>query len=42
MTEDFNLAIKADDRSYQDFLRQDERDYLAKVKADDRLLSTKI
>jgi len=33
----FQLAIKADDRSYQDFLRQDERDYLAKVKADDRL-----
>jgi len=33
----FNLALKADDRSYQDFLRQDERDYLAKVKADDRL-----
>jgi hypothetical protein len=33
----FQLAIKADDRSYQDFLREDERDYLAKVKADDRL-----
>ena len=33
----FQLAIKADDRSYQDFLRQDERDYLAKVKADDRI-----
>ena len=33
----FNLLLKADDRSYQDFLRQDERDYLAEVKADDRL-----
>ena len=33
----FNLALKADDRSYQDFLREDERDYLAKVKADDRI-----
>ena len=32
----FHLAIKADDRSYQDFLRQDERDYLASKK-DDRI-----
>jgi len=33
----FNLALKADDRSYQDFLKQDERDYLAGIKADDRI-----
>ena len=33
----FQLAIKADDRSYQDFLRQDERDYLANIKKDDRI-----
>jgi hypothetical protein len=33
----FQLAIKADDRSYQDFLRQDERDYLAGIKKDDRI-----
>ena len=33
----FNLALKADDRSYQDFLREDERDYLAGIKADDRI-----
>ena len=33
----FNLALKADDRSYQDFLRQDERDYLAGIKKDDRI-----
>ena len=33
----FNLALKADDRSYQDFLKQDERSYLAGIKADDRL-----
>ena len=33
----FNLALKADDRSYQDFLREDEREYLAGIKADDRI-----
>jgi len=33
----FDLALKADDRSYQDFLREDERDYLAGIKADDRI-----
>jgi len=33
----FQLAIKADDRSYQDFLREDERDYLAGIKKDDRI-----
>ena len=33
----FNLALKADDRSYQDFLREDERAYLAGIKADDRI-----
>ncbi len=33
----FDLALKADDRSYQDFLREDEREYLAGIKADDRI-----
>ena len=33
----FNLALKADDRSYQEFLKDDERDYLAGIKADDRI-----
>jgi hypothetical protein len=33
----FQLALKADDRSYQDFLREDERNYLAGVKKDDRI-----
>jgi len=38
----FNLALKADDRSYQDFLREDERDYLANIKADDRLYNKEL
>ena len=38
----FNLALKADDRSYQDFLRDDERDYLAGIKADDRLYNKEL
>ena len=33
----FDLALKADDRSYQDFLRDDEREYLAGIKKDDRI-----
>jgi len=38
----FNLALKADDRSYQDFLKQDERDYLAGIKADDRIYNKEL
>ena len=38
----FDLALKADDRSYQDFLREDERDYLAGVKADDRIYNKEL
>jgi len=38
----FNLALKADDRSYQDFLREDERDYLAGIKADDRIYNKEL
>jgi len=38
----FNLALKADDRSYQDFLKEDERDYLAGIKADDRIYNKEL
>jgi len=38
----FDLALKADDRSYQDFLREDERDYLAGIKADDRIYNKEL
>jgi len=38
----FNLALKADDRSYQDFLKKDERDYLAGIKADDRIYNKEL
>jgi hypothetical protein len=38
----FNLALKADDRSYQEFLRDDERDYLAGIKADDRIYNKEL
>jgi hypothetical protein len=38
----FNLALKADDRSYQDFLKDDERDYLAGIKADDRIYNKEL
>ncbi len=38
----FNLALKADDRSYKEFLRDDERDYLAGIKADDRIYNKEL
>ena len=38
----FNLALKADDRSYQEFLRDDEREYLAGIKADDRIYNKEL
>lgn len=38
----FNLALKADERSYQDFLKEDERDYLAGIKADDRIYNKEL
>ena len=38
----FNLALKADDRSYQEFLKDDERDYLAGIKADDRIYNKEL
>jgi len=38
----FNLALKADDRSYQDFLKEDEREYLAGIKADDRIYNKEL
>ena len=38
----FNLALKADDRSYQEFLRDDEREYLAGIKKDDRIYNKEL
>jgi len=38
----FDLALKADDRSYQDFLRKDERNYLAGIKEDDRIYNKEL
>jgi len=38
----FNLALKADDRTYKEFLRDDERDYLANIKTDDRLYNKEL
>jgi len=38
----FDLALKADDRSYQEFLKDDEREYLAGIKADDRIYNKEL
>ena len=38
----FNLALKADDRTYKEFLRDDERDYLAGIKKDDRIYNKEL